>query len=203
MGLLPDTQNCGLRMRRKCLERFPRHRFQRKPLVSDPGMHHGTCVKHVPWCMSGSLTNGGGENVPGIPGACATRNFAYLVRGPFNDTIWYTASIFRATVMMTSCEHFPRYWPFVMGTTSHRWIPLTYASLLWSAPDQTVVQTIETLVIWDAIALIMTSFKWLIFSVQQYRTISNLNTIFTFYRQHWGTLASQITGNWPVCSTFR
>ena len=50
---------------------FPRRRFQMKPLVSDPGMHHGTCMKHVPWCMSGSLTCGNGENVPGIPGACA------------------------------------------------------------------------------------------------------------------------------------
>ena len=50
---------------------FPRRRFKRKPLVSDPGMHHGTCVTHVPWCMSGSLTCGDGENVPGIPGACA------------------------------------------------------------------------------------------------------------------------------------
>ena len=50
---------------------FPHRRFRRKPLVSDPGMHHGTCVTHVPWCMSGSLTCGGGENVPGIPGACA------------------------------------------------------------------------------------------------------------------------------------
>ena len=50
---------------------FPRRRFQRKPLVSDPGMHHGTCVTHVPWYMSGSLTCGDGENVPGIPGACA------------------------------------------------------------------------------------------------------------------------------------
>ena len=50
---------------------FPRRRFQRKPLVSDPGMHHGTCVTHVPWCMSGSLTCGDGENIPGIPGACA------------------------------------------------------------------------------------------------------------------------------------
>ena len=29
------------------------------------------CVTHVPWCMSGSLTNGDGENVLGIPGACA------------------------------------------------------------------------------------------------------------------------------------
>ena len=50
---------------------FPRRRFQRKLLVSDPGMHHGTCVTHVPWCMSGSLTCGDGENGPGIPGACA------------------------------------------------------------------------------------------------------------------------------------
>ena len=26
MGLLPDKQHCGLRMRRECRERFPRHR---------------------------------------------------------------------------------------------------------------------------------------------------------------------------------
>ena len=25
--------------------------------VSDPDMHHGTCVTHVPWCMPGSLTS--------------------------------------------------------------------------------------------------------------------------------------------------
>ena len=49
---------------------FPRDRLERKPLVNDPDMHLGTCVTHVPWCMSGSLTRGRGENVPGIPGAC-------------------------------------------------------------------------------------------------------------------------------------
>ena len=37
MGLLPDTQNCGLRMRRECQKRFP--------------------VTHVPWCMTWSLTS--------------------------------------------------------------------------------------------------------------------------------------------------
>ena len=73
-------------MRRECRERFPRHRLQRKPLISDPGMHHGTCVKHVSWCMSWSLTRGGGVNVPGIPGACATGNFTYLARGPLQRT---------------------------------------------------------------------------------------------------------------------
>ena len=69
---------------------FPRRRFQRKPLVSDPGMHHGTCVTHVPWCMSGSLTCGDGENVPGIPGACA----------PANLRIWQEAHC-----EMTNCHY--------------------------------------------------------------------------------------------------
>ena len=61
-------------------ERFSRHQLETKPLVSDPGMHHGTRVTHVPWCMSGSLTHFGGENVPGIPGAWATRDFTYRAR---------------------------------------------------------------------------------------------------------------------------
>ena len=52
--------------------------------TASPGMHHDTGVTHVLWCMSGSLASVGGENVPGIPGACATRNFAYLARGPLN-----------------------------------------------------------------------------------------------------------------------
>ena len=51
-------------MRRKFRKRFSRHWFQRKPLFSHPGMHHGTC--DVPRCMSASLTRGGGENVPGV-----------------------------------------------------------------------------------------------------------------------------------------
>ena len=66
---------------------FSRHQLKRKPLVSDPGMHHGTCVTHVPWCMSGSQTGGGGKNVPGIPGACATCSFTHLARGPLNQPL--------------------------------------------------------------------------------------------------------------------
>ena len=43
-------------------------------------------VTHVPWCMPGSLPSGfhwsrwRGKH-SSIPGTCATRNFAYLVRG--------------------------------------------------------------------------------------------------------------------------
>ena len=79
MGHLPDTYNCELRIRWECQERFPRHRLQGKPLFNDPVMHHGTCATDVPWCMSGSLTRDGGENVPGT---CATHNFTYLLRDP-------------------------------------------------------------------------------------------------------------------------
>ena len=47
--------------------------------------------------------------------------------------------------------------------TDHQWISLTKASdaklwcFLWSTPEQTVELASETPVIWDAIALIMTS----------------------------------------------
>ena len=102
MGIFPDRQNCGFSQVTSrflqqmvsnaelwCFDvffgvRLDKHRLQRKQLASDPGMHHGTCVTHT-WCMSGSLTHGGGEIVPGIPGACATRNFAYLVSGPLEQ----------------------------------------------------------------------------------------------------------------------
>ena len=54
--------------------------------------------------------------------------------------------------------------------TGHRWIPLTKASdaelwcFLWSAPEPTVEQTMETPVIWDVIALITTSLWWMKYS---------------------------------------
>ena len=47
VDLFPDTQNRGLRVRRGYRERFPHHRLQRKPLVSDPGIHHD-----MPWCIT-------------------------------------------------------------------------------------------------------------------------------------------------------
>ena len=32
--------------------------FPSPPQVSDPDMHRGMCVTHVPWCMPGSLSSG-------------------------------------------------------------------------------------------------------------------------------------------------
>ena len=88
-------------------------------------MHHGTCVTHVPWCMSGSLACSDGENVPGIPGACA----------PAILRIWQEAHVIDTQTpnsMMTSChEHIfrvtrplwgestdnPHDWSMVRGST--------------------------------------------------------------------------------------
>ena len=90
---------------------FRRYRLKRKRLVSDPGVHHGTCVTHVPWCMSGSLARGGGGDVPGIPGACATRNFAYLARGQWRKYQWYVIMVPLWKNLCQKCRAFT--------TTSH------------------------------------------------------------------------------------
>ena len=49
MGLLADTLNGRFSMHRECREHFLHHRLQRKPLISDPSMHHGMwhAVMHV------------------------------------------------------------------------------------------------------------------------------------------------------------
>ena len=69
-------------MRRWCRERFPRHR----------GLAIPTCITTRAWCTCRDACRdrklvvpfevGGGQNVLAIPGACAPRNFMYLVRVP-------------------------------------------------------------------------------------------------------------------------
>ena len=67
-------------------------------------------------------------------------------------------------------KHFPRYWTFVQGI--FRWPAHTKASdaelwcFLWSAPEPTLEQTMETPVIWDAIVRIMTSLLWWKFGIK-------------------------------------
>ena len=76
-------------------KRKPLANFKRKPLASDPGMPHGTCVTHIPWYMSGSLTRGGVETVPAFP-AHAQLAF-FCVSGKRSIAI----SIARSSVVMT------------------------------------------------------------------------------------------------------
>ena len=46
MGLLPDTEICGLRMRRECRERVPRHLVLAIPTCITPRAWR-SAVKHV------------------------------------------------------------------------------------------------------------------------------------------------------------
>ena len=82
-------------------------------------------------------------------------------------TAKYINALARYSMMMSSnASIFRIIGPLWVEFTSHRWIPLTKTSdaELWclhlSAPEQTVELTIETPVIWDAIALIITSLQY-------------------------------------------
>ena len=87
MGLLPDTESCGLRMRQECRERFSRR----------CGLTIPTCITACAWrtcrdaCrdryLAVSSEVSGGQNVASIPSAYATCNFPYLVRGPLHRII--------------------------------------------------------------------------------------------------------------------
>ena len=115
------------------------HRHQSIPLVIDSGMHHGTCVTHGPWCMSGLLTRGGEENVPGIPGACATRNFTYMARGPCHhqlsciNFIWKMVCIFHGSCKKMNLHILVDWWGtmgqtciFEVAIISARWMLIPF-----------------------------------------------------------------------------
>ena len=57
-------------------------------LISDPDMHHGTCVRHVTRCLPGSLTSGFLWSRWRRKCSRHSRNpqFTYLTRGLLHDT---------------------------------------------------------------------------------------------------------------------
>ena len=90
--------------------------FSLSPHVSDPDMHHGTCVTHVPWCMPGSLTSGflrnrrQGKTFPAFPAHAQPAIFR----------IWQEAHGFKSA-----------WWTFTSGFMS--WSRVSFAS--WSFPS--------------------------------------------------------------------
>ena len=70
--------------------------FSPRLWVSDPDMHHGTCVTHVPWCMPGSLSSGfpwrrwWGKLSRHSRRMCNPQ-FMHLVRGPCNNNLHMTS----------------------------------------------------------------------------------------------------------------
>ena len=64
-------------MRRESREPFTRQRLQRNLYLAIQAFIKAHASRT---CLN--ACRGGGKKVPGFPGACATRNFTYLARGP-------------------------------------------------------------------------------------------------------------------------
>ena len=100
-------------------------------------MHHGKCVTRVPWCMPGPLPCGflwsrWRGKVSGIPGACATRNFAYLVIAPSRSPSFLTRRNFgylcnQKWWWIQICSLFPR-----NNSTWKCWHFINSVFIIWS-----------------------------------------------------------------------
>ena len=84
-GPLARYAKLRVRMLRECRERFPATEGKRS-------WHASRHVRDARAVMHAGIANyrfllksAVGGNVPGIPGACASRNFMHLVRGPWTD----------------------------------------------------------------------------------------------------------------------
>ena len=98
------------------------------PWVSDPDMHHGTCVTHVQWCMPGSLTSGflwsrwwgklsRHSQRKGNPQFCVS------VRGPLDGVPWASSY----------SKHGIGFSTFLLG--AYGVINLGHSLLKWRLPD--------------------------------------------------------------------
>ena len=82
MGHLPDTQNRRCACAGNAGNDFPVTAGKRSRHASRH-VRHARAVVHAGIAnYQFSLKLAAGENVPGIPNACSTCNFTYLVRGP-------------------------------------------------------------------------------------------------------------------------
>ena len=104
-------------------ERFPRHRWLAIPTCITPRASRtcrDACRDHQ---LAVSFEVGGGENVPGIPGACANHDCTYLARGPWQnnnspikgwDVITHPCPTSTSTAIQLSCR-----WSYAMDGELH------------------------------------------------------------------------------------
>ena len=145
MGLLPDTQNCGCACAGNAGNVFPVTAGKRSRHASRH-VRDARAVMHVGivnWRFL--LKSAAGENVPGIPGACATYNLTYLVRGPLKAFPWrhhdvmlfnpQTFSVFGLLFKAARCSTVRSFLfkassraPWSIRTFSDRWLPFKTAT---------------------------------------------------------------------------
>ena len=83
--------------------------------------------------------------------SCLWRYYALLFRLPLMFILWWRHQMETFFALLALFEGNPPVIPLTKASDVELWC------LPWSAPERTVVQTIETPVIWDAIGLNMTS----------------------------------------------
>ena len=101
--------------------------FSPPTLVSDRDIDHGTCVRHVPWCMPGSRTSGflysrWREKRSRHSRHMRNSHFCVSCKRPMH----YGFKGHDDTVMGKCSQCF---WPFVGESISHRLIPFTKCSV--------------------------------------------------------------------------
>ena len=89
------------------------------PWFSDPDIHYGTCVTHVPWCMPGSLTIGflwnrwRGKRSRHSPRMRDPQFYESGKRPMSTNTTSRYLAVWNDGVI--KWKHFLCYWPFVRG----------------------------------------------------------------------------------------
>ena len=104
-------------MRRECRERFPCHRGWAIPTCITARASRTCRDACRDRYLAVSFEIGGGGNVPGIPGACATCNFTYLVRGPLEE-ISHPCPNLRWTMSFTGSHFLPDTQPLMMTSSN-------------------------------------------------------------------------------------
>ena len=102
-----------------------------------------------------------------------------------NNILFRNPRVWSSNMMTSSNGNIPHVTGSLWGESfSHRRIPLPKASsvarrcFLWCVQEQTAEQTVDILVIWDAMALIKTSLKWFVVSSDEFHGHPQLAYLF-------------------------
>ena len=152
-----------------------------------------TSFTHVAWYLSGSLTCGDGENVPGIPVACATRNFTYLARGlcilnVYRNCCWGLYSLYYDPFVGILLPNIWEHWPFQFPGGHFYCIKPTITVGSPSSVETKVIEGLTAVMEWSSTAMPLTN-------------VASTNK-FTYLLQwhHIRVMESQISGRSTTCS---
>ena len=146
MGLLPDTRNCGCACAGDAGNVFP-------ITAGERSRHASRHVRHARAVMHAGIANyrfplksAAGENVPGIPGACATCNFTYLIRGPSRRVLYCLLRVFQGKLTVLLQRYtLPLYHLILIKYSSTPYIQTSSYYINYSSKYRTLTKRINTM----------------------------------------------------------